>query len=114
MHELGIISNLFTLIDEVAEEHGLRKVTRIKVKLGQLQQIVPEMLQFAFESVSKGSRSEDAALDVEYVPIKMKCQSCGQEFIVDDHLYICPECEQTELEMLEGMEILLESIEGEQ
>ena len=114
MHELGIITNLFTLIDEVAEEHGLRKITRITVKLGKLQQIVPDMLQFAFESVSKGSRAEDAALDVEYVPIKMKCRGCAQEFIVGDHLYICPECEQSDLEMLEGTEILLESIEGEQ
>ena len=113
MHELGIITNLFTLIDEIADEHKLRKVTRITVKLGKLQQIVPDMLQFAFESVAKGSRAEDAVMDVEYVPIKMKCKHCAQEFIVDDHLYICPGCEQTDLDMLEGMEILLESIEGE-
>ena len=114
MHELGIITNLFRLIDEIADEHELRKVTQIKFKLGRLQQIVPDMLQFAFESVAKGSRAEDAVLEVEYVPIKMKCQACEQEFVVDDHQYICPKCEQTELEMLQGMEILLESIEGEQ
>jgi hydrogenase nickel incorporation protein HypA/HybF len=114
MHELGIINNLFTIIEKVAEENKLVRINTVKLKLGRLQQIVPEMFTFAFETVAKGTKAEGAALDVEYVPIKMLCKTCNNEFIVEEHVYICPKCDQTSLTMLEGMEIILESVEGEQ
>ena len=114
MHELGIIHNLFTIIEEVADENELVRINNVKLKLGKLQQIVPEMLTFAFATVAEGTKAEGAALDVEYVPIKMQCKTCKNEFIVEEHVYICPECAQTNLTMLEGMEIILESVEGEQ
>lgn len=114
MHEMGILSNLFTIIEEIAEENNLVKINKITLKLGKLQQIVPDVFTFAFETVAKGTKAEGAALDVEYVPIKMQCNTCNNEFIVEGHVYICPECAQTSLTMLEGMEIILESVEGEQ
>lgn len=113
MHELGIISNIFTIIEQVAEEHNLSKITLVKLKLGKLQQIVPDMLTFAFEAVAKGTRAEGAVLDVEYVPIKMQCQHCGHEFIVEEHVYICPECSGTSLTLAAGMEVMLESVAGD-
>jgi hydrogenase nickel incorporation protein HypA/HybF len=114
MHELGIINNLFTIIEEVAEENHLVRIHKVKLKLGKLQQIVPEMLTFAFETVAQGTKAEGAVLDVEYAPIRMKCHGCEREFIVENNTYICPECAQTRLTMLTGMEIILESLEGDQ
>ena len=72
------------------------------------------MFAFAFEIVAKGTKAEGATLDVEYVPIRMLCKTCNNEFIVEEHVYICPKCAQTSLTMLEGMEIILESVEGDQ
>jgi len=114
MHELGIITNIFTILEEVATEHNLLKIHKVKLKIGKLQQIVPDMFAFAFETVAKGTKVAGAILEVEPVPVKMKCQGCGCEFIVADNIYICPTCGQTRLTMLEGMEIILESLEGEQ
>ena len=114
MHELGIITNLFDIIEEVATEHKLVKINTVKLKLGKLQQIVPEMLSFAFETVAQGTKADGATLEVDYIPIRMQCNECQQEFIVDDHIYICPECAETSLTMLTGMEIILESVEGDQ
>lgn len=113
MHELGIITNLFTLIEEIAVEHHLSKINRVKLKLGQMQQIVPETLTFAFETVAQGTKAEGAALDVEYVPIKMQCADCTAEFLIGEHTYICPVCSGTRLNMIEGMEIVLETVEGD-
>ncbi|MCP4399726.1 MAG: hydrogenase maturation nickel metallochaperone HypA [bacterium] len=113
MHELGIITNIFHILEDVAAENHLTSIRKVKLTLGKLQQIVPETLSFAFEAVAKDTKAEGAVLEVEYVPIRMKCQSCEQEFIVDNHLYICPECEHTNLQMLAGMEVILESVEGD-
>ena len=113
MHELSVISSLFKIIEEVAEENHLTKITTVTLKLGKLQQIVPEMLTFAFETVSQGTKAEGARLNVEYAPITMRCNACQTQFIVEEHLYLCPACKQTDLTMLQGAEILLESLEGE-
>lgn len=114
MHELGIISNVFTIIEEVAEKNSLAKITSVTLKLGKLQQIVPEMLTFAFETVAQGTKAAGASLYVEYIPIKMQCNNCEEIFVIEEHIYICPICAHTSLTMLEGQEIFLESLEGEQ
>lgn len=114
MHELGIITNIFTILEQIAAEHHLTRIHTVRLKLGKLQHIVPDMLEFAFETVAKDTVAEGANLEVEEIPIRMQCQSCEHEFIVDDHCYICPRCEHTGLTMLSGMEILLESVEGDQ
>lgn len=114
MHELGIIQNVFRIIEEVAAEHHLIKVHHVKLKLGKLQQIVPEILTFAFEAAAKGTNIEGATLQVEEVPITMVCNGCEREFVVENQMYICPECSGTHLTMQTGMEIILESLEGEQ
>ena len=114
MHELSIISNIFDILEEVADEHHLVTITKVKLNIGKLQQIVPDMLSFAFDTVAKGTRAEGARLEVQEIPISMQCQTCSTEFFVEEQGYICPECSGTNLTTLQGMEILLESVEGEQ
>jgi hydrogenase nickel incorporation protein HypA/HybF len=114
MHELGIIQNIFQTLEEIAVENRLVAITHVKLQIGKLQQIVPEMLTFAFETVAKGTKVEGAQLHVESLPIIMQCQTCQAEFAVDNHVYVCPECSETSLTTLQGTEIILESIEGEQ
>ncbi len=113
MHELSIIQNVFQIIENVAEENRLTHISHVKLQVGKLQQIVPDMLTFAFETVAQGTKADGASLEVAEVPITMKCNHCGDEFLVEEHIYICPACSETDLTMLRGMEIILESVEGE-
>jgi hydrogenase nickel incorporation protein HypA/HybF len=113
MHELSIMRHLFTIIEQVADEHHLKRVNAVRLKVGKLQQIIPDMFTFAFTVVAEGTRADGAELHVDYVPIKMRCEGCGHEFTVDDQVYICPACGATRLTMLQGAEIILESLDGE-
>ena len=114
MHELSIITSIFDILEQVAEENRLITITRVKLNIGKLQQIVPDMLSFAFETVAEGTKAEGAHLEVQELPVTMQCQTCRSEFLVEEQIFICPECSSTALHMLQGMEILLESVEGEQ
>ena len=114
MHELSIITSIFDILEQVAEENRLTTITRVKLNIGKLQQIVPDMLSFAFETVAAGTKAEGAQLEVEELPITMQCQTCRTEFLVEEQIFMCPDCSGTALHMLQGMEILLESVEGEQ
>ncbi|MCK4797476.1 MAG: hydrogenase maturation nickel metallochaperone HypA [Spirochaetes bacterium] len=114
MHELSIITNIFKKIEEVAENNSLIKINKVKLKIGIMRQVIPEFLRFAFEAVSKDTKAEKAELEIEYIPIKMKCNSCANEFIVENNIYICPLCNNTKLDILSGQEIILQSIDGDQ
>jgi hydrogenase nickel incorporation protein HypA/HybF len=113
MHELSIISNVVTITEEAALKEGLKKVTRINLLVGALNQVVPEMMQFAFETITKNTLVENSELNIINVPIKMKCRSCNHTFIVEEHVFLCIECNSADLELIEGKELFIQSIEGE-
>lgn len=113
VHELTIISNIFKIIEDIAKENSLVKINKVKLKVGKLRQLYPEMLQNAFEIVAKDTKAENAVLQIESIPVKMKCRSCDEIFYVDEE-YSCQRCGNYSLETLEGDEIIIESIEGDQ
>jgi len=113
MHELGIIENIFTVIEQVADENQLAKINSVTLKIGHMRQVIPDMLQFAFESVAKGTRAEGSLLSLEIIPIRMQCQQCTHDFKVDDNAYFCPQCNGVKLDILSGKEVILESVNGE-
>jgi hydrogenase nickel incorporation protein HypA/HybF len=113
MHEFGIIQGVFKLVEEAAVKNNLKAITKVTLKIGKLRQVFPDFLQFAFETVSKGTVAQDAKLVIVEVPIKMKCRTCQQEFAVERNAYICPKCNNVGLDVLSGKEIYIESIEGE-
>ncbi len=52
----------------------------------------PDALEFSFSIVVKGTELEQAALDIERVPLRQHCDKCEREFDVVDFALVCPEC----------------------
>ena len=114
MHEFGIIHNIIKMLEEVGKENNLKIINKVTIRIGKLRQVFPDFLQFAFENMSQNTIAQNAELIIKEIPIKMKCNSCKQEFIVECNTYICPTCGEACLEMLSGKEVYIESIEGEE
>lgn len=113
MHELSVMQNIFLTIEKVAFANNLKKITKIVLKVGKLRQLNPEFLQFAFNAIAKNTLAENAILEIELIPIKMHCNSCQKEFIVEENAYFCDLCDSQDLKMLTGKEIILDSIIGD-
>jgi hydrogenase nickel incorporation protein HypA/HybF len=113
MHELSIIASLFEILEEKANEQQAKKIILVKLKVGKLAGVVPEFLRTAFDMYKKGTIAEDALLEIEDVPLKIKCQKCQTETEREDFVFICPACGSTDLRTLAGTELLLEKIELE-
>jgi hydrogenase nickel incorporation protein HypA/HybF len=113
MHEFAIVSNLFEIMERIAAENNLKKISSVTLSVGKMRQVVPVAMDMAFEAITKGTLAEGAKLQLEFVPIRMKCASCKSEFDVESHVYICPGCESGLLELIEGQELLIKSMEGE-
>ena len=112
MHEMGLVQNIFDIVLKTAEQNSISKVLRINIRAGQMRAIVPEQLQFCFEILSKESPVvEGAELVVEILPVKGKCKSCTHEFAVEEFKFVCPECKHEDIEVLQGMELLVSNIE---
>jgi hydrogenase nickel incorporation protein HypA/HybF len=113
MHELSIVASLFETLEEQAKDNKAKKITSVRLKVGALSGVVPELLKTAFDIYKKDTLADGAELLIEEVPLKVKCLKCGAEIEKDDFVFICEECASSELKTLAGTELLLEKIEME-
>ena len=56
MHELSIIASLFEVLEEKAREARALRITSVKLRVGRLSGVVPELLESAFDAYGKGTR----------------------------------------------------------
>jgi hydrogenase nickel incorporation protein HypA/HybF len=113
MHEVSVAEDLSAIVLEEAVKGKLSKVTRVNISFGQMIQIVPGIFEFAFREMVRNTVADEAVVDIEIVPLKMKCINCGHDFQVSDNKFSCNICRSTDLEIIHGKELFIKSIEGE-
>jgi len=113
MHELSIAQSLLGIVEEESAPFKDAKVVSVKLRIGKLSGVVPEALKFAFEIITKGGVAEGASLDIEEVPITIKCHQCQKLFIAEDPFMICPHCDGWDVEMISGKELEIRELEIE-
>ncbi|MFL5842288.1 MAG: hydrogenase maturation nickel metallochaperone HypA [Thermoleophilaceae bacterium] len=108
MHELSVAEAIL----HVAARHSAgRRVYAVEVRVGHMRQVVPSALEFAFELVTQGTVLEGAELRIEEVPAVGLCGDCGARAQLDGFPLACPECGGLDMELVEGEELLVESLE---
>ncbi len=111
MHELALARSLVELVDDHAERHGARHVQRIHVRLGQMS-VMTRALYVCFVPAARGSRCEDAILEIEEVPLTVKCAHCREIKKPSGRFnFRCPDCGMPTPEVVTGREMQLVSIE---
>ena len=113
MHEIRIAEDLSAIVLETARNESLTKVTKVNIIFGQMIQIVPDIFEFAFRETVRNSVAREAEVDIEIVPVKMKCMNCGSDFQVKENRFACNICRSTDLGIIQGKELFIKSIEGE-
>jgi hydrogenase nickel incorporation protein HypA/HybF len=113
MHELSLATEVVRIICEEAARHGLRRVERFRLEVGQLRAVVPEMLRSGLEFPSQGTSAEGAQVELLEIPGRARCHGCGTEFDTPDILLVCPKCGRIGGEVLAGSELHIVELEGE-
>lgn len=112
MHEMGIAEQLVKIaLDSIPKEIVNPQVEKLNLKIGKLSAIVEHSLTFCFEIISKDTPLENARLDIEFVPVTVRCRSCNNKWEVTGPEFGCPHCENGDVEMLTGREIEITSLE---
>jgi hydrogenase nickel incorporation protein HypA/HybF len=115
MHELSVVQNMMDIVEKSIRDKKLLKLRKISVMVGEFSGIVPETLEFAFNSVKSGTIFDCAFLDIKKVPFQAKCSDCGFEFGMEgDFIFVCPGCGSRNAAIISGKELYIESIEAEE
>ena len=110
MHELSIALSMIEQIERVAAEHG-GPVRSAQVRVGVLSGVDCEALRFAWEIARAGTALASTALEIESVPLRVRCPACGNTHSAEVHTILCPHCITPEQEIVEGRELQLASLE---
>jgi len=113
VHEMSIVAGLVEVLEEKAKEAGATRVTSVKLRVGEMSGVVPELLSSAFEAYKKGTIADGATLEIDVVPVRPRCRSCGGTSWREEAGFICAACGSRDLEVVEGRELVLERLEVE-
>jgi len=105
MHELGIASSILETVIKEAERHPEGRITKVRVRVGELSGVDVEALQFGFECIVKETEWEGLVLEVESIPRVQKCPKCWKEFRMADFDPQCPQCGEFVTECISGDEL---------
>jgi len=96
-----------------ANEGQATKILKINLVIGELSGFVADCIQFYFDTLSKDTIAQGAALDFETVTVELRCRNCSAVFHPRDTLWSCPKCGSQGAEILKGRELYIESVEVE-
>jgi len=113
VHELAVAQALVEQVDAVIHQNRAQRATLIRVRIGPLAGVVPDLLATAFPLAAAGSRMEHAELEFAHAPIRVRCQTCGLDSEAAMNRLICGACGDWHTRIISGDELLLESVELE-
>ena len=113
MHEYSIVQALINQVEENIKSNNCSFATKIVIKVGVMSGIEVDLLKSAFDTFKEKTMCEKAELIINIQKIKVKCLSCLKIDELKEYQYICPNCKSSELEVLDGEDSYLMSIEME-
>ena len=86
------MDSALSMVLDRAREAQAKRVLVIRLRIGAISGVVPDALEFAFQSLVPGTLAEGAQLVIEEVPVRFWCPTCKSQFQSEDILAECPEC----------------------
>ncbi len=107
MHELAIATSVLETI--TARVPG-RSVCEVRLEIGKLSGVSVDSLRFCFDLAAAGTEAEGAALHIDEPAGRARCETCGEEFLIDDRILLCA-CGSSAVRVLAGDELRILSLE---
>ena len=130
MHEVALAESIIEAALQMADKEGLKEVKEVRVRVGELQQLESDALDFAFSRLKKGKTSK-ALFSITMEKAELKCRKCGHVWFFSDckldddekesihfvpeiaHTYMkCKKCSSRDFSIEKGRGIWLDCIRG--
>jgi hydrogenase nickel incorporation protein HypA/HybF len=113
MHELSIAQALVEQVQKIAQDSNSGKVIQITLRIGKLAGVDPDALSFAFPLAAEGTPLQNTHLAFISVEPELRCRACGKA-VETEFVSACVHCDSQDLELKQGRELLIESVELEE
>jgi hydrogenase nickel insertion protein HypA len=122
MHEFSIANQAADEIITNARNKKAKKIRSVEILIGELNLLGEEQLIFWIKKMlnSKGEIASDVRIDLKPVRAVIKCNHCGYEGNLEvkdqDHhspKFYCPSCNQGDISIKRGKELVLNKIQIE-
>jgi len=112
MHEYSIVQALIEQCEAEAITHQATEIRTVVIKVGQLSGVEPHLLEVAFETFKEMSPvCSKATLDMRLQPVEIQCHACHQTSLLTEHCYLCPHCENSDISIIDGEDLILMQLE---
>jgi hydrogenase nickel incorporation protein HypA/HybF len=105
MHELSIAQNILDIVMRYVPGEQAAAVRAVRVRVGALSGVVPDSLEFSFEAIVAGTAWESAKLEIHHPAARGRCLRCSTEFQIEEALFVCPSCGDSDIRVISGMEL---------
>lgn len=110
MHEMALAEGILAVALDAAEE---QPVQRIRLRVGTLQRVVADSLQFSFQLMAEDTPAAGALLEIKHVPARVRCTRCGAKGRLEVSLFRCRNCGASAIQIMSGEELLVDAVELE-
>ncbi len=114
MHELPVMNSILDIVIRHAQANQVNRVVKIYLKVGVLCDLEDKWMQHYFGYVAKDTVAQGAALEIERVPVTMKCNACNATFTPDmekEKKIVCPQCASEKCTLIDGNKYFLANME---
>jgi len=111
VHEMSIMTSLLRAVEGKVREVGAVRVRRLRILVGRISGIEPDLLETAFAFLSPGTVAEGAAFEIRIPALQVRCNDCQRTFELDEIQFACPQCGGSNVEIQGGDELLIEEME---
>jgi hydrogenase nickel incorporation protein HypA/HybF len=109
MHEYSIVHAVLKQVDKLAAQHA-GDVKEVFVSIGDFSGVDADLLEIAFARLAAESSAKHARLNVRRTELQARCRNCEQQFEIKEFQFVCPHCRETDVQIVRGEELMLESI----
>lgn len=135
MHEFALAEAVVTTALEAARKQGYRRITRIVVRIGELQRIREDDFEHALREAVPAGEAGLASAEISCLTesARFRCRECERRFGLADSgpgrrsndaappeltpellrtFLRCPGCRSPKFEVLQGRGVMIDSLEG--
>lgn len=108
MHELALCGSI---ADIVRRHASGRRVETVRLRVGQLRQVVPDTLEYCWALVTTETPLDGTVLQIEHVAARLRCNDCGAEHEMGDEFRFGCDCGSTAVTVVAGEEFTVSSLD---
>lgn len=111
MHELSIAEAVVEQVEALRRREGATAVVSVTMAVGEWSGVDAEALRTAFALAAEPVLGSAARLEIESVPVEVRCRSCGASAPPPERsLLMCPACYAADVELVHGRELILRAV----